>query len=247
MIKKVKYLLFVFVIFLQSIANGQGTGLYLNTLNQNSNRLQGKLQGEIYYLNVDKNSNYFLQPDWEEGTITLNDGDVFEGLKMRYMAYGDKLVVYNDNNRALFIVDKSTVKHCTFKTRVGLDVFKERKFINIDSIYLTQNKTFFEELYSGSAKLLAFHQVEMLKVKPYTNANGRLSDTEYNLESKYYFLSENNPLEKIQLRTKQIINLFPENKKEVRGQLRKSRIRVTDESSAIQAFKLLDDSGLLKK
>lgn len=246
MIRKLVYLFVIFIVLLQCNANGQGTGLYFNTLNQNSNRLQGKLQGEIYYLNVVRNSNYFLQTDWEEGTITLNDGDFFEGLKMRYMTFGDELVVYNDNNLALFIVDKSTVKQFTFKTPSGLDDFKERKFINLDSLVLIQNKTFFEELYSGSVKLLAFHQVEVTKVKPFTDANGRLRDTEYNLETKYYFLSGNFSLERIKLRTHYLTKLFPENKKEVRAQLRKFRIRVTDERSAIQAFKLLDESGVLE-
>lgn len=246
MIERLKYLVILFVVLFQSNAIAQSAGLFYTTLNENSNRLQGKLQGEIYYLNVMNNSNYFLQPDWEEGSIKLNDGDLFEGLKMRYMAFGDELVVYNENNRALFIVDKSTVKQFTFNNSSSKQGFKQRKFINLDSLKDTQNKTFFEELYSGSLQLLAFHRIEMKKVRPYTDVSGRLADTEYNLETKYYISSEDNSLERIQLKVSYIGKLFPENKKEIRQQLRKSRINIKDEKSAIQAFKILDESGLLK-
>jgi hypothetical protein len=246
MTERLKYLVILFIVLIQSNAIAQNAGLFYTDLNQNSNRLQGKLQGEIYYLNVISNANYFLQSDWLEGAITLYDGDIFEGLKMRYLAYGDELVVYNENNRALFIVDKSTVKQFTVIDSELSQSSKQRKFINLDSLKIAQNKTFFEELYSGSLQLLAFHRIEMKKVRPYTDVSGRLADTEYLLDTKYYVLAGDKSLERIQLKANYIAKLFPENKKEIRQQLRKSRINIKDEKTAIQAFRVLDDSGLLK-
>ena len=48
MIKKYIFLLLVVVSF---SVTGQNTGFYWNNLKESSNRLQGKIMGEIYYLN----------------------------------------------------------------------------------------------------------------------------------------------------------------------------------------------------
>lgn len=245
MIRTIKYLVILFVVSFQMGAGAQNSSLYIKNLNQKSNRLQGKLQGEIYHLNVIRNANYFLQKDWVEGTIVLKDGDLFEGIRMRYMAYGDELVAYNDNNYSLFIVDKSTVKQFTLKESSGYSGFIQRKFITLDSLYLHQSKTYFEELFSGSVKLLAFHLIEETTVRPYKDAYGNLSDTEFNSETLYYILSDNKGLSKIKLRNRSLIKLYPEYKKEIRKQLRKNRINIYNESSAIQACDVLDETGLL--
>ena len=216
MIRMIKYLVILFVVSFQMVARAQNPSLYINNLNQKSNRLQGKLQGEIYSLNVIGNTNYFLHKDWIEGTITLKDGDLFEGIRMRYLAYDDELVAYNDNNHSLFIVDKSTVKQFTLKESAGSSGFIERKFITLDSFDPLQNKTYFEELFSGSVKLLAFHLIEESKVRPYKDAYGNLSDTEYNSETLYYLFSDNKGLRKIRLRHRSLIKLYPEYKKEIR-------------------------------
>jgi hypothetical protein len=83
----------------------------------------------------------FYKKDWVEGTITLKDGDVFEGVRMRYMAFGDELVAYNSNIHALFIVDKNTVKQFTIKTPLSSGSFAERKFINLDSLNVFLDRT----------------------------------------------------------------------------------------------------------
>jgi len=241
-----KYMIFLFILLLQGVASAQYSGLYGENLNQNSNRLQGKLTGEVYYLSLTSNASYFLQKDWVEGTITLKDGDVFEGMRLRYMAYGDELVVYNDNIKALFIVDKNTVKQFTFKTPLSSGNFAERKFINLDSTGVFLDKTYFEELYSGTVQLLVFHQIEERKISPYIDSSGKLNDTDFRLKTIYYQYSKVNGLTRFQLKNRSLFTLFPENKKEIRKLLRKNKIDITDESSAVQAFDLLDANGFLK-
>lgn len=241
-----KYMIFLFILLLQGAASAQYSGLYSENLNQNSNRLQGKLTGEVFYLSLIGNANHFLQKDWVEGTITLKDGDVFEGVRMRYMAYGDELVAYNSNIHALFIVDKNTVKQFTFKSPSGSGSFYERKFINLDSIDIFLNRNYFEELYSGTLKLLVFYQIEESKISPFIDSSGKLSDTEFRLKTMYYLLFKVNGLTRFQLKNRSFFTLFPENKKEVRKLFRRNKINIIDESSAIQAFELLDTNGFLK-
>lgn len=243
---KNKYMVIVFIMLLQGAASAQYSGLYGENLNQNSNRLQGKLTGEVFYLSLISNASHFLQPDWVEGTITLKDGDVFEGVRIRYMAYGDELVAYNSNIHTLFIIDKNTVKQFTFKTPLSSGNFTERKFINLDSLDVFLDRTYFEELYSGTIKLLAFYQIEETKVSPTIDRSGKLSDTEFQLKTIYYILSNINRFTRFQLKNRSLFTLFPENKREIRKLFRKNKINIIDESSAVQAFELLDANGFLK-
>jgi len=241
-----KYMIILFVVTLQLAAGAQNSNLYNRNLNQNSNRLQGKLMGEVYHLNSVSNANYFLQKEWVEATITLKDGDVFEGVKIRYMAFGDELVAYNNSNHSLFIVDKSTVEQFTFLSPGVGSLFVKRKFINLDSLDLSLNKSYFEELYSGTAKLLSFHAIEEQKVTPYTDSNGKMYDVEYRLKTMYYILSDEKGFSKIQLKNRSLYSVYPENKKAIKKLLRKNKTNLSDEASAIQVIKLLDSAGFLK-
>ena len=241
-----KYLLFIFIILLQITSVAQIRGLFNSSLNQNSNRLQGKLMGEIYYLNPLSNANYFLQPDWIEGTIMLKDGDVYEGIRMRYMAFGDELVAYNNNMHSLFIIDKNTVKQFTFREHKAGEEFTERKFVNLDSLDLPLNKSYFEELYAGKAKLFSFHQIEEEKVSPYTDENGKMYDVEFRLKTYYYILSNSTGFARIQLKKRSYYSLFAENKKDIKKIFRKNKVNITNEVSAIEALKILEVAGYFK-
>jgi len=245
--KKVKkYLLLFLLIPVQFPGWSQNSGISISNLSKESNRFQGKLTGEIYYLSPVSNASYFLQNDWEEGTIILRDGDVFENMRMRYMAFGDKLVAYNNNNRTLFIVDKSIVKEFIFYSRIETGELTEQKFINLDSLNLLFNKSYFHELYSGALKLLCFYQVEQNKVSPYIGVGGKMYDTEFRLKTMYYIMSKDNRVEKIQFNNRSFYNIYPEHKKEIKKILRKNKISVTDENSAVQAVKTLDAAEFFK-
>lgn len=240
------YLLLCLSVLIQLAGSAQNSGVLSLGLKKDSNRLQGKLTGEIYYISPLSNTSYFLQKDWEEGSITLKDGDVFENMRMRYMAFGDELVAYNVNNRSLFVVDKSTVKEFVFYSQLEKGGSAQQKFINLDSLHLLFNRTFFQELYSGTSKLLCFHQMEQIKVSPYIGVGGKLYDVEYRLKTIYYILSKENGLSKIQLKNRSLYSLNIEHKKEIKRLLRKNRINISSESSAIQAVETLDSAGFLK-
>jgi hypothetical protein len=246
MINIYKYLVLWFILSLYGVVTAQNADIYNSSLSGKSNRLQGKLTGEVFYLSMNSNSSHFLQQDWVEGTITLKDGDVFEGVRMRYKAVDDELVAYNGNIQTLFIVDKNTVKQFTYKVPSGSGTFTERKFVNLDSLDTYLDRTYFEELYQGSAKLFAFYQIEEIKVSPYTDNTGKMRDSEFRLKTIYYLLSNKLGLTRIQLKNRTLFTLYPENKKEIRKLLRKSKITITNEHSAIQVFSLLDEKGFLK-
>lgn len=246
MIKLKIYLPFILFALFHFFGIAQNSGIPISNMGKDSNRLQGKLTGEVYYLSPISNTNYFLQKDWREGSITLKDGDVFENIRMRYMAFGDELVAYNANNHSLFVVDKYTVKEFIFYSSVETGGKTQLKFINLDSLHLLFNRTYFQELYSGTSKLLCFHQIEQEKVSPYIGAGGKMFDVEFRLKTMYFILSKEKGISKIQIKNRSLYSFYPEHKKEIKKLLRKNRINIIDESSAIQAVETLDSAGFFK-
>jgi hypothetical protein len=185
---------------------------------------------------------FFYQQDWKVSTVTLTDGDVFENVKLRYLAYGDQIVAYNDNMRTLFKIEKETVKQFTYKNE---ETNTEMKFVNVCSEENFNGCRFFQELYSGNSKLMAFHFVEDIKVSPYTDKHGIMRDSEYRMNTSYFLFNDELGLIRIQKSRRSFIKNFQEKKREIKRLLRKNKQIIIDENSMIQAFTLLDEAGVL--
>ncbi|MEZ5106038.1 MAG: hypothetical protein R2757_16180 [Draconibacterium sp.] len=242
MMWKNTYLTVFLVMFFFVSGTGQNIGLE-KSFNPNSNRLQGKLYGEVYYMSTLANSKFFLQNDWVEGTVILTDGDIFTGVRLRYLAKDDELVAYNDNLRSLFIVDRNTVKE--FKVE-GNNFGGSGRFVNLGIINISEGKNYFELLCEGTASLLAYHWVEEIKVSPFTDSQGMLRDSEYRLNESQYLLTKEKDLIKIQRKKSALIKIYPEHRKEIKKILRRNKIILFDDTSLIQVIKLLDEAGILK-
>lgn len=240
--KSVKILVLItFAVLYYSAALAQKTGFYWYNLNENSNRLQGKLKGEIYTISAIGSENIFYQQDWKEATITLTDGDVFENVKLRYLAYGDEIIAYNENVRKLFKVEKETVKQFTY---IDEDTNKEIKFVNVCSEELFNGCRFFEELYSGNSKLMAFHFVEEIKVNPYTDRRGFMRDSEYRMNISYFLFNDTRGFVKVKSSRRSLVKNFPDKKREIKKLMRKNKQIIIDQNSMIQAIALIDEAGL---
>ncbi len=225
------------------VTGAQENSTFKNNITPKTSQLNGKLIGERYYLTVMANSKFFLPDDWAEGSVTLTDGDYFEGVKLRYMAFGDQLVVYNKNIQVFFTIDHEIVRSFSFKTRIG----NTRKFINLGlHKNISEDKNYFEVLYSGNNSLLAFHSVNELKVTPYMDNSGVIRDIEYRPELVYFALTKDNRLIKMQKSRRTFAVNFPKHKKEIRKTFRQKRLSALTEASFIHSFKVLDESGVLQ-
>ena len=205
---------------------------------QESNRLGEKLTGTIYYINTVSNSNFFLHQEWLEGTILLENGDLFEDQRLRFMSRNNELVAYNKNLKNLFIVDKKKVKR--FTLFAGGDTLR---FIKLYYEGFVPGERYFEELYGGRAFLLAFHDVEDRKTLPFRDETGTLRDTYYTPATRYYLYSEAEGFSRLQVSRRSFYAVFPGKKKQVRKLFRRNKLRVFDEQGMIRAFQLLDKAG----
>lgn len=228
-------LVWVFPVF------GQNANHYWNNVERNATGLEGKLTGVRYYITSIGNSNFFLQKDWTDGSILLEDNNRFEDLKMRYMAYGDELVVYNEKLRSLFIIDKETVKGFQFNSSLG-----EQNFVKLYFTGPSRGEKYFQLIYKGTHSLLVLHHIEEVKTSPYNDRQGILRDTEFSLDAKYYMYSEDVGFIRLQNKRRSFLRTFPENKKEIKKLFRSNGLNFFDENGMVQAFKLLDQAEILK-
>lgn len=218
--------------------NSYGQEWNWQALNEQSNRLQGKLSGKIYFMPGDGGSLHFYQDAWYAGDISLVDGDLFEDQKIRYLAYGDELVAYNSNLKQLFIVDKEKVARFAVNLPEGRQEYVKLYFNGFMSGY-----RYFEVLYEGPSKLLAFHSVEEVKTGLYTDRNGKLRHTTLKKYTDYYMYSEESGFRKILPQRNSFLNTFPERKKEIRRIFRKNNFVRLSKSEMVKAFSLLDEAG----
>lgn len=236
-----KYIGIVFYILLAWSGAAQNSGFYWNKLDDSSNRLQGKLMGQVYYITALANNNFLYPDEWMVGSVTLVDGDKFENLKLRYQVFTDELIAYNEKKNALYFVEKELVKSFTFETDDHT-----RNFVNMSKGKGDGKSQYFEELYSGSVNLVVFRYLYEQKVIPFRDQWGILRDIEYRLKMDYYMQSGDKPIQKILPKLSALKKTFPEHKKEIKKLFRKNDTYIHDLRTFVQAFRLLDEAGLLK-
>ncbi len=218
----------------------QNSTLDWNALGENSNRMEGKLTGLTYRIPPLANSTHFMQDRWVEGSILLEDGDLFEKVRIRYLTFEDELVVYNPNLKQLFIVDKEKVNSFTFNYTHGQQTFVKLYF----DAFVDARYRYFDLKYKGTRWMVAFHYIYEEKTSVYRDAYGKLKDTQLKPKKTYFMYSpQEEQFRRIQTKRRWFVRLFPENKREVRRIFRRNNLRRFDEPQMVRAFELLDENG----
>lgn len=237
-IKKIQWLILTLV--WAAAIQAQNSVFNWEALGENSNRLEGKLTGLAYRIPPLANSAHFMQNRWVDGTILLEDGDLFENVRIRYLTFHDELVAYNPNLKQLFIVDKEKVKSFTFIYPEGRQTFTKLYF----DAFVDAGYRYFDVKYEGTRWLVAFHYIYEEKTSVYRDTYGKLRDSQLKPKKTYfmYFPGEEQ-FRRVQEKRRWFVKLFPENKREVRRIFRRNNLRRFDEKGMIQAFSLLDENG----
>lgn len=221
------------------IVSAQDLGIATYNLISDSYNLQGKLLGEVYMLGSEANL-YFLYPDdWVPGSVTLVNGNVHENLELRYQAFEDELISYNENGRFLYLVEKELVKSFTFE-----DGNRTRKFIRLTINNNQQTNMYLEELYKGDVSLMVNWYIYEQSVSPYVDRNGVTRAVDYQLNKDYYLYTEQDGLNKIRLNKRALFSQIPERKKEIRKLLRRNKLIVNSELSMVKALNMLKENNL---
>jgi len=237
----IKYTGVVWGVLFTFIVQAQDMGINTYNLNSESNNLQGKMLGEVLRLNAEINS-YFLYPDdWVPGSVKFVNGNVFENLRLRYQAFDDELISYNDNGRFLYQVEKELVESFSFQ-----DGNKTHKFIRLTKNNNQQTNMYLEELYKGAVSLMVNWYIYEQSVSPYQDRNGITRAVDYQLNKDYYLYTKQDGLTKIRLNRAALLSRFPENKKQIRKLLRQNKLHINNDISMVKALKLLIENNLTK-
>ena len=235
----IKYTGVVLGMLFSFVVQAQDLGIDTYNLNSESNNLDGKMVGEVLTLSAEANY-YFLYPDdWVSGSIKFVNGNVFENLRLRYQAFDDELISYNDNGRFLFLVEKELVESFTFQ-----DGSQTHNFIRLTKNNNQQTNMYLEELYKGPVSLMVNWYIYEQSVSPYKDRNGITRAVDYQLHKDYYLYTDQEGLTKTRLKKRALLIRFSENKKEIRKLLRKNNLHVSDELSMVKALQLLTENNL---
>lgn len=238
---KKKYIVCLFLLVLGCSVVAQELGFNVDRLVFESNRLEGKMMGEIFYITTLANNNFLYPFEWVNGEIILTDGDKYENVKLRYHAKNDELIAYNEKKRSLFVVEKAQVG-----SFVMLVDEKERKFVKRYPNGEDKKSKYFEDLYVGAQMFLGDTRVHEQKVSPYKDQQGIMRDIEYSFRSDYYRFSEKDGFHKMGINRRALLTAFPEHKKAIKKLLRKYNIFIDNEQAMVRAFSLLDENDLLQ-
>jgi len=237
---EIKILLVVFTFAFTFTGKAQNSTLDWKALGENSNRLEGKLTGLTYRIPPLGNNTHFMQDRWVEGSILLEDGDLFDDVRIRYLTFQDELVVYNPNLKQLFIADKEKVNSFIFNYPHGRQTFVKLYF----DAFVDAGYRYFDLKYMGTRWLVTFHYIYEEKTSVYRDAYGKLRDSRLKPKKTYFmYFPEEEQYRRVQSKRRWFVRLFPENKREVRRMFRRNNLRRFDEKEMIQAFKLLDEAG----
>ena len=234
---------FVFVLafmFTVCSVSAQNEGIDFGKLNSNSNRLEGKLMGDSYYTSALANR-YFFLTDWLPGDIYLEDDDVVENVEIRFLISENELIFYNARLRNLFKIDKDIVTKF-----VVYDNGNKRVFTKIYFDGVVEGFRYFEMLFEGEKSLLENHSISEIKVSPYKDKNGVLRDTQYQQRTSYYLYSADSDFQKVNIKRRAFIKLYPQDKKQIRKIYRQNRLGFNTQNDLVQAVSLLNEAGIIK-
>jgi hypothetical protein len=208
-----------------------------------SNTLNHKLTGKKYHFHSVLQGTVYLDDEWRKGALTLENGDRYDSIYMKYNTYLEELIVYNERTGAIFMPDKSIISEFTLDTgNQGPGLFRKIYFGKYP-----KGEHYFNVLYEGEElKLFVWHKTDEVKISLYKDEYGLMRDSEFRMSTTYFLVFPDNDIRKITPTRGSFVQLFPEQKKSVRRLLRKNHVSFESNSKIIQAVRLIENEFFSK-
>lgn len=198
-----------------------------------------KLTGFRYNYDTHSSAHYFFQPDWYPGTLLTREGEIYAGIRMRYDAFNDELVAYNENIKGLFVVDDFRVSEFTIRNPQAGD----QLFRRLSVMAMGQKERYYEVLYEGNITLLRRNRIIEKKTSLYKNRYGKLDNRGYALVQVSFIIAPDNTIQRIFPGRRSVVNLFPDRRKEIRRILRENHILDYSINGIPLIVRILDKEG----
>ncbi len=206
-----------------------------------SNTLNYKLTGDQYHFLPTIMGSVYLNNDWSDCKIKLENGDVYEHIYVRLNTLLDELIAYNDRIGSVFVLDKSIVDEFELeKGYLSYNIFRKVNFERIP-----KGEHYMNVLYDGDVKLYIFHQTGVVKTSVYKDViHGGLRDSEYKQALSYYIVFSDNSMQKVLRKRRSFLQLFPEQKKVLKRLFRKNKVRFLSDEDMIKAAQIIEQEIL---
>jgi hypothetical protein len=182
----------------------------------------------------------FLTSEWCKGKVEFTNGEISDTLFVRYSSFKDELIYYNKTAGAQISIDKASINGFEFIDADG----RTRSFRKQYFDDFMKGDRYFEILSSGETPLLVYRKVGLNTTSAYRDVSGILKNMVYDNEYQYYFYSPEKVYTLVRLNQNSLLSKFDKaSQKPIKKLLRKSRIRIEDESNLVKGWKAIEKAG----
>lgn len=199
-----------------------------------------KIKGTRHLPYVAYTGSPFMNDTWLAGKIEFANGDVADSLNLRYSSYKDEIIYYNKEIASQIVIDKASVIGFLLTEKDGhTRQFRKQYFEGI-----LHGDRYFEVLYSGHIDLLAYRKTNLVGVSPYHDKTGVLKNMAYVDSYQFYCYSPEKGYSNVRISKGGFYSKFTKSdQKEIRKLLRKNHLKISDEKTFIEAWKMMDEAG----
>ena len=209
-------------------------------LTPESNSINHKLPGLKYYIKPSYRGSEFLTKEWCTGDVVLENGDRYNNLTLRLNTYLDELIQYNERIGAIIMLDKSAISEFTINFEDG----HTELFRKINSDKFSKGDKYFSVLHEGKMKVLLSYETIHKKTDMFADETGVLHDLEFVSSQYYYLVFPNGKIEKFTLQFRSFLEMFPEQKREIRRLLRKNYASFSTNEGIVRIVQLIESKIL---
>ncbi len=206
-------------------------------LTTESNTVNYKLPGQQFYPVYVPSGSEFYDDQWMNGYVILENDDKYDSLMLKYNTFRDEIITVNDRTRTMIMLDKDAITEFGLYKTPGLTI----RFKKMDLDIVPKGEHYFNLPYDGTLKLAVWYRTLEETTAPFKDKNGYLQISNYALRHNYYVVFPDGRFERFKLNKRSLIQLFPEQKREIRRILRRDRNWIKTESDAVRAIKLIDE------
>lgn len=191
-----------------------------------------KLTGQYYSFPVGLEGCPYLQDDWQEGNINLENGKTAYQIKVRFNLIENNLVFYNEALKRVFIVDKETIKSFVLNPGRSDSLFFV-KYTGPEVGFKLRKNDFVHVLCQGKINFFIKHLADVIDANDMNSKNKVYP-------KNFYFLNFDNQTVEIKISYRSIYNLFPAKKREIKSLIAENKIRKANESNLVKLIYLID-------
>lgn len=184
---------------------------------------------------------HYPAEEWLTGDVLLENGNAIKNKLLRYNGYLDELFWLYEGDYQQIQVDKNMISEFTLHTPAGTQA-RFRRIGVYSPILIGKDEIFAEILYEGHVSVYSCRRVIETTRGDYRVGDKLIGGIKIKPGHLYIFRLPDNTIRIIQkIRRRNILNLFPDQRREIRRLMREKRLRPRNEKELVEAAKVLED------